>query len=50
MTEEKKMATLKEVKAYFEVTSSTQFAKEWKELTDADKDEFKMLVGEVIYG
>jgi len=37
-------ATLLELKAYFE-TSSSQFAKEWKELSDEDKTELKSLLG-----
>ena len=46
MTDEvtKTTATLLDVKAYFEEKSSSQFAKEWKELSDASKDEIKELV------
>lgn len=42
-------ASLKEVMQYFGETSSSQFSKEWKELTPEEKEWFKVAVGEVIH-
>jgi mRNA-degrading endonuclease RelE of RelBE toxin-antitoxin system len=39
-------ASIKDVKAYFEFKSSKDFMKEWKELSDEDKEYFKEAVGE----
>ena len=38
-------ASIKDVKSFFGIGSSKEFAKEWKELTDTDKIEIKELVG-----
>lgn len=40
----KTTASLLDCKGYFEESSSRQFAKEWKELSDSDKAEIKDLV------
>ena len=49
MTEEIKVATLKDVMNYFEEKSSKQFASEWKELTIEEKEWFKAVVDEVMF-
>jgi len=41
-------ASLKEVMKYFEETSSSQFAREWKELSIEEKEWFKNAVGETL--
>jgi len=42
-------ASLKEIRDFFEM-NSTEFAEEWKVLSDADKSYFRYAVGEVIHG
>lgn len=43
-----KPVTILDLKKYFEEQSSAQFAKEWKELTDEDKTELKVLLGTIL--
>ena len=42
------IATLREIMAYFEETSSKKFTDEWKQLSIEEKEWFKRAVGEAI--
>lgn len=39
-------ATLIQVKSYFEIESAAEFSKEWKQLTDKDKEQLKQGIGD----
>lgn len=39
-------ATLIQVKEYFEITSAAEFSREWKQLTDTDKEQLKRGIGD----
>lgn len=41
-----RIATLNEVRAHFGITSAAEFAREWRSLTDTDKDQIKRGIGD----
>jgi hypothetical protein len=41
-------ASIKEIMAFFEIEKASDFMREWKELSEEDKEYFKKAVGETL--